>query len=1041
MKILIIGSGPIVIGQAAEFDYSGSQACRALREEGHEIVLVNNNPATIMTDLDFADRTYLEPLVPEVVERIIAAEKPEGILPTLGGQTGLNLAVALEDAGVYRKHGVKLLGTGLEAIRTAEDRGAFKGLLERLGEPVLESRVVRTLEEAEDYAREIGFPLVVRPAYTLGGFGGGFATDLSALLVAVRSGLERSPITEVLLERSVFGWRELEYEVMRDGAGNVITVCNMENLDPMGVHTGDSVVVAPSQTLSDTDYQRLRSASLRIIDGLGIEGGCNVQFALDVDGSYRVIEVNPRVSRSSALASKATGYPIARVAALIAIGKTLPEIPNKVTGTTSACFEPTLDYVVTKIPRWPFDKFPDADRKLGVQMKATGEVMSIGRTLGESMHKALRSLELPGNSLFPLAKLDDEGLRAELQAGTERRVFGVLEALARGWGRGETVLVSGWDPFFVEEMERMLAEMAAGRAGSARQRAETAARLGREVVGEVAEGAFRMVDTCGAEFLSQTRYLYSTLGEGDEAPEGEGSVVVVGGGPIRIGQGIEFDCCCVHALEALRGQGVPAVMVNNNPETVSTDFDMSDNLYFEPLVAEDVLRVVRRERARGVIVQFGGQTSINMARALEEGGATLLGTPLAGIEAAEDRGQIDALLGELGIARPKGATLTAAKELDKVLSQVALPVLVRPSFVLGGRAMSIARTPEGVARSVAEALVATDGRHPVLIDEYIQGKELEIDLVCDGREVHIPGVMEHIERAGVHSGDSMALFPAPGLGEGLADEIADISRRIALALKTVGLLNIQFIHDGERLFVLEVNPRASRTVPFLAKATGRSLARMATRAMLGVGLAEQGVELGLATPPPMLSLKAPVFSFAKLGGVEPGLGPEMKSTGEIMSFGADLPEVLAKTWTGLGFGRLGPEAGAVLVTVADPDKAAAIAIARRLSLLGFRLYATEGTWRALEAAGLEALRVAKISEGPPSLLDLLREGRICLVVNSVSADREAETDGRKIRRASVEGGIPMLTNIEAALALVSSLEERAKGERVAPVRALQDIHA
>ncbi|MBC8514999.1 carbamoyl-phosphate synthase large subunit [bacterium] len=1040
---MIIGSGPIVIGQAAEFDYSGSQALVALKEEGHEVVLVNNNPATIMTDLGFADRTYLEPLAVDVVEEIIRVERPDGLLATLGGQTGLNIAVALGERGVYEKYKVELLGTPLASIRQAEDRGAFKALLKEMGEPVLESDLVRTVEEARRCAQEIGFPLVIRPAYTLGGSGGGFAENASQLEERVALGLERSPVTEVLLEKSIVGWRELEYEVMRDRAGNAVTICNMENLDPMGVHTGDSVVVAPSQTLTDREYQTLRTASLRIIGALGIEGGCNIQFALDYSGDYRVIEVNPRVSRSSALASKATGYPIARVAALIALGKTLPEIENRVTGTTSACFEPTLDYIVTKIPRWPFDKFPTADRRLGVQMKATGEVMAIGRTLKESLAKALRSLELPGNSLFPLAEKRDEELEVLMEKATDQRLFGVLEGLERGWGVERVSTLSGWDPFFVGEWLGMVDEMGAGRLGSKDQQKEVSTRRGLSLPKKIENrGVFRMVDTCASEFESRTAYLYGTEETEEDESElsGQAPVVVVGGGPIRIGQGIEFDCCCVHALTALREKGIPAVMVNNNPETVSTDFDMSDQLFFEPLTSEDVLRVVRRTKARGVILQFGGQTSLNLANDLTRVGVEILGTPLEGIEAAEDRGKIDAILGRLGIARPRGHALTHPDELDELLGALRLPVLVRPSFVLGGRAMRIAHSKEDLRAFVQLAYEQVDGEHPILVDEYVRGKEIEVDLVCDGESVHIPGVMEHIERAGVHSGDSMAVFPSYSLSDKEIESVVDVATRIAFALDTLGMLNIQFILSEGKLYVLEVNPRASRTVPFLAKATGISMAKVATRVMTGGSLIEEGIPLGLAPAPPMIALKAPVFSFAKLAGVRVDLGPEMKSTGEIMSFGEGLAEVFSKTWVSLGMDDIKPEKGAVLLTVNDDDKAYTVDLAKRFYALGYALCATSGTAKAIQAEGVVVEEVAKIG-AQRNLLNDIQEGSIALVVNSVSGSGATQTDGRRIRQACVEIGVGLFTNVEAAEAFVETMERWEKGEGAGPVRALQDILA
>ena len=1048
MKILVIGSGPIVIGQAAEFDYSGSQACRALKEEGHEIVLVNNNPATIMTDVDFADRTYLEPLVVDTLIQIIEKEKPEGLLPTLGGQTGLNLAVQIGKTGILEKHNVKLLGTSLDSIQMAEDRGSFKDLMKEIGEPVLESKVVKNLEEAEDFLKEMGLPLVIRPAYTLGGSGGGFANDVSSFLQIVKNGLQMSPVTEVLLEKSIYGWKELEYEVMRDGAGNCITVCNMENLDPMGVHTGDSIVVAPSQTLTDKEYHMLRSSSLKIIESLDIKGGCNVQFALNEKGEYIVIEVNPRVSRSSALASKATGYPIARVAALIATGKTLPEIKNKVTGTTTACFEPALDYIVTKIPRWPFDKFPKANRELGVQMKATGEVMSIGRNFKESFVKAVASLEIPGKKIFPFFDKTDKEIEMLLKTPTDQRVYAIFESIFRNWGSEKICSLSGWNDFFVNEIQDLLRLVFLGKLGTEEQRKEFLERediesypfYEKEKISKKTKNkrSFRMVDTCASEFESFTRYYYGTENELSESEKTKSPIVVIGGGPIRIGQGIEFDCCCVHALQAIREMGFEAVMVNNNPETVSTDFDFSDQLFFEPLNYEDVLKIVDDIDAKGVIVQFGGQTSINMAEKLVENNVSLLGTSLSGIDIAEDRKKIDKLLSKLDIKMPKGYTIDNPDELEKIIDVLNFPVLVRPSFVLGGRAMTIAYSKDDVFGAVKEAYEQVDGKNPILIDEYIFGKELEIDLVCDGKDVYIPGVMEHIERAGVHSGDSMAVFPSFSLDPESISQIVDIGKKIAFGLNCIGMLNIQYIMSEGVIYVLEVNPRASRTVPFLAKATGISMAKVATKVMLGQTLEDQGVPIGLGPKPKCSTLKAPVFSFNKLLGVEVGLGPEMKSTGEIMSFGESLTEVFSKTWTSLGFNDVNSEKGAVLITVNDRDKLFASVLAKRARKLGYEIYATSGTYDFFSEKSIDSFPIRKIHEGEPNLLNLISDGRISFVINSVSGNSEAETDGMRIRAASVKNEIPLFTNLESAEAFLETLEFWSKDSKVFPVRALQD---
>jgi carbamoyl-phosphate synthase large subunit len=997
-KVLIIGSGPIVIGQAAEFDYAGSQACRALREEGVETVLVNSNPATIMTDEDVADRVYIEPLTVEALARVIERERPDAILPTLGGQTGLNLAVELADAGILDRFEVRLLGTPLDSIRRAEDREAFKAMLAAIGEPVPESAVCRGVAEAERLAMKVGYPLIIRPAYTLGGTGGGVAHDLAELRRVVAGGLAASPITQVLVERSLLGWKEVEYEVMRDAADTCITVCNMENLDPMGVHTGDSIVVAPSQTLSDRDYQMLRSSAIRIIRALGIEGGCNVQFALDPHShGYYVIEVNPRVSRSSALASKATGYPIARVAAKIAAGRRLEEIDNQVTGRTKAAFEPAIDYCVVKIPRWPFDKFPNADRALTTQMKSTGEVMAIERTFERALGKAVRSLEQrpPAND-----ELDDPAL---VEEPNDRRLFALLHRLAAGEAPADLALRSGIDRWFIERMAEMSLEAPTGR-----------------------RPAYKLVDTCAAEFEAATPYFYSTYEEEDEAASRlerkRESVVVLGSGPIRIGQGIEFDYCSVHAAWALRETGRAAIMVNSNPETVSTDFDTSDRLYFEPLDATSTGDVIAAEAAAGVVVQFGGQTAINLAQPLRERGLPIPDAVVEAIDLAEDRRRFARALESLGIAQPLGETARTVEAAVEIADRVGYPVLVRPSYVLGGRAMEIVRDRRDLERYMVWALGA-ENRGEVLVDKYLQGIEVEVDAITDGETVVIPGVMQHVERAGVHSGDSFAVYPAPGLEPAERDAVVDYTIRIARRFGIRGLLNIQFVVHRGRVYVLEVNPRASRTVPFLSKVTGVPMVRLATRVMLGERLASLGWETGLLPNRPLVAVKAPVFSMAKLAAVDSYLGPEMKSTGEVMGVDRSLHRALEKAFLAAGL-RLKPRARALL-TIADPDKPEIFPIVARLVELGCPLIATEGTATTLRAAGFSPRVVAKIGEEGPTVLDVIERGDVDLVINTMSNwQRELGNgvvrDGFEIRRAAVERRIPCLTSLDTAAALLEA---------------------
>ena len=1074
--VLVIGSGPIVIGQAAEFDYAGTQACQALREEGLRVVLINSNPATIMTDAEVADRVYLEPLTVDQVAAVIARERPQGLLPGLGGQVGLNLAVALNDAGVLDRYGVELLGTPLSGIRRAEDRDLFRATMIEIGEPVPDSAIVHGIEDAMAFAGRIGYPLIVRPAYTLGGTGGGFAHGPAELEAITRRGLKLSPIGQCLVERSVYGWKEVEYEVMRDSRGNAITVCNMENFDPVGVHTGDSIVVAPSQTLSDRDYQRLRRAALHIIDHLGIAGGCNVQFALDpCSDTYHVIEVNPRVSRSSALASKATGYPIAKVAAKIAVGLGLDEIRNPVTGSTFAYFEPSLDYVVVKIPRWPFDKFRTADRSLGTQMKATGEVMAIDRSFGGALQKALRSLDtdLDGGVLPGASSLDDAALDALLLPGDDRRLPLIMEALRRGQTVDSLATRTAIDPWFLRKLadlvrgEREVAAAGAallgdavalrrvkglgfsdGRLGQLIGCAEAEVRQARRVLG--VQPVFKMVDTCAAEFEAATPYFYSCYDWEDESRlSPRPKVVVLGSGPIRIGQGIEFDYGSVHAVWGLREAGYETVIINNNPETVSTDWSTADRLYFEPLTVEHVLAVVDREQPLGVVAQFGGQTAINLAAPLAAAGVPILGTSPGGIDMAEDRGRFDALLERLGIARPAGGVAHSLGEAQAVAARVGYPVLVRPSYVLGGRAMEICHGPEDLAEYVRTAVLVTP-QHPILVDRYVGGREIEVDAVSDGKSVLIAGVLEHVERAGVHSGDSIAVYPPQSLAAPALDAIMRYTLEMARGLGVIGLMNVQYVVDSlgdDRpdggVYVLEVNPRSSRTVPFLTKATAVPLTRIAVRVILGTDLAAQGFPGPVSLPPlqPYVAVKMPVFSWSKLVGVDTALGPEMKSTGEVMGVGPTYAEALAKGFAGCGIGL--PAVGAtVLVMIADRDKPEALPLGRRLHELGLRLLATSGTHAMLAAAGVPAEAVRKLEEGEPNCLDAVRSGQVDLVVNTLTRGRRAERDGFRVRRAAAEHGIPCLTSLDTLAALIAAMDVARDTSGVSPrAWALQDYGA
>ncbi|MDI6709396.1 MAG: carbamoyl-phosphate synthase large subunit [Bacillota bacterium] len=1055
-KVMVIGSGPIIIGQAAEFDYAGTQACRALREEGLEVVLINSNPATIMTDAHMADRVYIEPLTPEFVTRVLRRERPQGLLPTLGGQTGLNLGKQVAESGILDEFGIELLGTPLETIRRAEDRERFKAMMQGIGEPIPESEIVESVEDALAFARRIGYPVVVRPAYTLGGTGGGIVFSEEELVETATRGLKASLIHQILVERCVIGWKEIEFEVMRDGADNCITICGMENIDPMGVHTGDSIVVAPTQTLSDREYQMLRSASLKIIRALGVEGGCNVQFALDPNSfQYYVIEVNPRVSRSSALASKATGYPIAKVAAKIAAGLRLDEIKNAVTRKTYACFEPAIDYVVVKFPRWPFDKFALANRRLGTQMKSTGEVMAIGRTLEAALLKAVRSLEIGVHGLeLPEARtLSEDELCRGLAVPDDRRMFLVAEALRRGMPVEKVSGLSTIDPFFVRKVANIVAAEEKVRAGGLEglnaENLRTAKRLGLSdrtladltgtTEGEIRalrhrhgiHPVYKMVDTCAAEFEAETPYYYSSYEDEDEVHEtGRRRVVVLGSGPIRIGQGIEFDYCSVHAVWAIRDAGLEAVIINCNPETVSTDFDTGDRLYFEPLVAEDVIEVLHREQPEGVVVQFGGQTAINLARAVEEAGFKILGTSVDDIDAAEDRERFDRLLNELDVARPPGGTGYSVDEAQAIAARVGFPVLVRPSYVLGGRAMEIVYNEKDLLNYMATAVKVTP-EHPVLVDKYLFGKELEVDAISDGETVVIPGLMEHIERAGVHSGDSIAVFPPRDLPRETHEQMVEYTIRLAQALHVKGLLNIQYVQHNGNLYVLEVNPRSSRTVPYLSKITGVPMVSLATRILLGERLAGMDYQSGLLLNKGLIGVKAPVFSFAKLLDVDVSLGPEMKSTGEVLGVAPDYAEALYKASIAAGYDI--PERGTALVTVADKDKDEAVFVVSRLLSMGFEVLATEGTAVALESVGIEVKRARKLHEGSPNIVDLIRGNKIHLVINTLTRGKAPERDGFRIRRAAVEMGIPCLTSLDTARAIIEVLQSRRQGEDVSLV--------
>ena len=1051
-KVLVLGSGPIVIGQAAEFDYAGTQACRSLKEEGIEVVLLNSNPATIMTDKDIADRVYIEPLTVEVVEQLIVKEKPDSILPTLGGQAGLNLAMELEDAGFLEKHNVRLIGTTALTIKKAEDREMFKETMEKIGEPVAPSDIVEDVKHGLEVAAQIGYPVVLRPAYTLGGSGGGIAQNPEQCAEILENGLRLSRVGQVLVERCIAGWKEIEYEVMRDGAGNVITVCNMENLDPVGVHTGDSIVVAPSQTLGDKEYQMLRTSALNIISELGITGGCNVQYALNPDSfEYCVIEVNPRVSRSSALASKATGYPIAKVAAKIALGYTLDEIKNAVTKKTYASFEPMLDYCVVKMPRLPFDKFISAKRALGTQMKATGEVMSICTNFEGALMKAIRSLEQHVDCLmsYDFTGLSYTGLVKELEIVDDMRIWRIAEALRRGFPYELIHEITRIDIWFIDklailvEMEKELKAVGEGKKELTTELLAEAKRIEfpDNVISRLTgipqeeikkqrydngiRAAYKMVDTCAAEFAAETPYYYSCFGSFNEAEKTEGrkKVLVLGSGPIRIGQGIEFDFCSVHSTWAFSKEGYETIIINNNPETVSTDFDIADKLYFEPLTPEDVESIVDIEKPDGAVVQFGGQTAIKLTEALMKMGVPILGTAAEDVDAAEDRERFDEILEQCHIPRPAGHTVFTAEEAKKAANDLGYPVLVRPSYVLGGQGMQIAICDEdidefiGIINQIAQ-------EHPILVDKYIMGKEIEVDAICDGTDILIPGIMQHIERTGIHSGDSISVYPAQDITQHNVDTIVEYTEKLAKALHVKGMINIQFIVDGDDVYIIEVNPRSSRTVPYISKVTGIPIVPLATQIICGHTIKELGYNPGLQPAADYIAVKMPVFSFEKIRGADISLGPEMKSTGECLGIAKTFNEALYKAFEGAGI-RL-PKYKKMIMTIRKNEQEEAVDIARRFANVGYQIFATKGTARTLNEHGVKAFEIRKLEQESPNILDLVLGHQIDLIIDIPAQGAERSHDGFVIRRNAIETGVNVLTALDTARALVTSLENRAK---------------
>ena len=1059
-KVLVIGSGPIVIGQAAEFDYAGTQACRSLKEEGIEVVLVNSNPATIMTDKEIADEVYIEPLTAKVLEQIILKEKPDSVLPTLGGQAGLNLGMELAESGFLEEHGVKLIGTTAETIFKAEDRQAFKDTMEKIGEPCAPSLVVHNVEDGIAFTNTIGYPVVLRPAYTLGGSGGGIAHNETELIDILSNGLRLSRVGEVLVERCIAGWKEIEYEVMRDANGNCITVCNMENIDPVGVHTGDSIVVAPSQTLGDKEYQMLRTSALNIISELNITGGCNVQYALHpTTFEYCVIEVNPRVSRSSALASKATGYPIAKVAAKIALGYTLDEIKNAITGKTYASFEPMLDYCVVKIPRLPFDKFITAKRTLTTQMKATGEVMSICTNFEGALMKAIRSLEQHVDSMmsYDFTELSKEELLKQLEVVDDRRIWVIAEAIRKGISYDTIHEITMIDHWFIDKIailvemeERLRSEELTTDLLKEAKRIEFPDNVIAALTGKTEEeirdlryengivAAFKMVDTCAAEFEASTPYYYSCFESINEAEEThpEKKVLVLGSGPIRIGQGIEFDYCSVHSTWAFAKEGYETIIVNNNPETVSTDFDIADKLYFEPLTPEDVENIVRLEKPDGAVVQFGGQTAIKLTESLMKMGVPILGTKAEDVDAAEDRELFDKILEETEIPRAAGGTVFTAEEAKEVANRLGYPVLVRPSYVLGGQGMQIALNDEEIEEFMAVInRYAQD--HPILVDKYLQGKEIEVDAVCDGTDILIPGIMEHIERTGVHSGDSISVYPAPTIGEDIKATIVEYTKRLAKALHVIGLINIQFIVMDGQVYVIEVNPRSSRTVPYISKVTGIPIVDLATKVIIGNTLKGMGYPTGLAPEADYIAIKMPVFSFEKLRGAEISLGPEMKSTGECLGIAKTFNEALYKAF--LGAGIVLPKYKQMIMTLKDADKEEGVAVARRFEALGYKIYATRSTAKYLQERGVNALRVNKIAQESPNVMDLILGHKIDLVIDTPTQGRDKSRDGFLIRRNAIETGVHCLTSLDTANALALSLENASDEMTLVDIATVKNI--
>lgn len=1046
-KVLVIGSGPIVIGQAAEFDYSGTQACEALREEGIEVVLINSNPATIMTDKETADKVYIEPLNCEFVEKVIEKERPDSILAGVGGQTGLNLAVELFDKGILKKYGINVIGTSIESIKKGEDRELFKEEMERIGQPCIESQIVTDMESGKNYCNKIGYPVIIRPAYTLGGTGGGIANNEKELEIILSQGLQLSAIGQVLLEKSVKGWKEIEYEVMRDKYGNCITICNMENIDPVGIHTGDSIVVAPSQTLSDKEYQMLRSAAIDIINAIGIEGGCNVQFALNPDKfQYGVIEINPRVSRSSALASKATGYPIAKVAAKIALGYGLHEIKNSITEKTYACFEPALDYVVVKIPKWPFDKFYSADRFLGTKMMATGEVMAIGSNFESALLKGIRSLEIKKYSLEDktMKKLSLEELREKVRTPDDERIFALAEMIRRDYRIEMISQITGMDVFFIRKIKNIVdMEEELKTIDVQHLSRDLLLKLKRMGFSDKGIGEFlkvspdaiynlrmkldihpvyNMVDTCAGEFEAMTPYFYSTYNTYDEAEVShKKKVIVIGSGPIRIGQGIEFDYASVHAVKALKNRGIETIIINNNPETVSTDFDISDKLYFEPITEEDVLNIVNKEKPEGVILQFGGQTAIKLAKFLQEKNIVILGTTSEQIDTAEDREKFDELLEELNIERPVGTAVWNAEAGLKEAEKIGYPVLVRPSYVLGGQGMEITYTADKLKFYLNNAF-ERDRKNPVLIDKYLMGREIEVDAICDGEEVLIPGIMEHLERAGIHSGDSITMYPSQNISRSIKNKVLEYTKKLATGIGIKGMINIQFIEYGGSLYVIEVNPRASRTIPYISKVSGVPIVELAVRVMLGEKLKCSGYGVDLYKEPLITAVKVPVFSTSKLPRVEVSLGPEMKSTGEVLGVGSNIYEALYKGFAAAGM-RLKKRTGVVLATIGDNDKKEFLPIAEKLHKLGYSFICTEGTARLLKESGLPVKEVRKLKEDSPNIIDSIINMEMDIVINTPTKGNDSHRDGFIIRRMAVERNIEVITTLDTIKALAEVTEK------------------